>query len=1219
MNWLAIDFGTSECSAAFINSDGELKKIKFTSPSPISQYDFPTVAWVDDSNNIYVGYEANSIAAKDYSKYIFEFKLDILQECIIGIEGITYSDIITAILSQIKRESESEKNGQNIFSGVIITVPVDFDNKAIYTLRKSANDAGFTQVETVTEPQAAAIYFNKIASNAYPKTNFTALIYDLGGGTFDPAIIKINTNQDGIDFSMPIAGNGTKQAGRYFDIQIKDYFEERFPIPCNENRSSINRELIKKCKEDIKNTLSGEMQATSIINYGSEGMKTLTLTRSEFNYMIDAAISDSITKCQDLINKDGMQWTDIDAIFFVGGSCNIPYVRERIGNYARNYNKNIKTIWNSVNQQDLDPQYAVSLGAALYINHLKATTMNAKTYTAKRNQLLGILSNILKINDLSESSKAEFDQINKKCLEDQFNIVLVGEFQGGKSTTFNTFCDGREISPRGAMVKTSACKITARNLSDKKQKECAVVTWKTEREIILNIEDVLSKHISIENDLGVEFRPGDVRMYLSDLLHFNNKKHIELINSAINKEWESYEKNRGQYSSGNLDILRIATLISRFISDNTIKNNVGKESRYTVENVSNVIVFPEDWENRWNNGINTRFDVNEILFAFVASVDCYLHSPNLERLGCSITDCPGLFASKWDTQVALDTIPKADAILYLLKGDKAIGDGDTDSLKEIQAMPSAHKKIYFSINMRAPISITENSIIPTDTGKINNIGFKVGKHDVHKYHALLAFLATIGDNCLSGNLTEDTKNRFLLLSKRFLGVEMSFDDAWSTLVNQQLMLICMPPKMVSGISLESVELIRSISGYEELFDGIENFIIKNKAESILITNGADRCAFALTEIENTLKNREDEAIQDVTQKRAELTVAKNQLDDFHEEARRIVEDTFNESEFTPLTNDFYDNIMVESVDEISAIVAYKLKKKLTASLGWKLLWKNKDNRAQMMKNIALPIYQNAMDTALCKRIKLWMTSLERGENETYNFSISKEIKRTNQQIIEKWSSVTQCNFHFPPLKLPDPKDIYTEFEGNSIVRFDDSIIDSMCKIARSNLVVEIVLNIIFSPILVFVWIEQLFDYISDLITGNNTKKDNVVTDDKKIYSSDDLSEEEKVLYKKVHQQLRASFGDRETILKVKNGIWKKLLIKISEGLKGFYNNSLNEQKEKFTIDYNKCESNLNKSTIEREKVADDARELREGKIEPYNKEVKAFRMSTLKILGVNGK
>ena len=97
-----------------------------------------------------------------------------------------------------------------------------------------------------------------------------------------------------------------------------------------------------------------------------------------------------------------------------------------------------------------------------------STANKAKWYEIRRNELLELIEKTSSLQ-IQEKYAKELAEVKKKCLENQFEIVLIGEFQGGKSTTFNALCDGRDLSPRGlggGGIKTSAAIISAQNISD---------------------------------------------------------------------------------------------------------------------------------------------------------------------------------------------------------------------------------------------------------------------------------------------------------------------------------------------------------------------------------------------------------------------------------------------------------------------------------------------------------------------------------------------------------------------------------------------------------------------------------------------------------------------------------------------------------------------------------------------------------------------------------
>ena len=118
--------------------------------------------------------------------------------------------------------------------------------------------------------------------------------------------------------------------------------------------------------------------------------------------------------------------------------------------------------------------------------------MNQKEYTSHRQKLLGLMDDAFAIKDIPVEAREELQEAKRTLLEDSFEIVLIGEFQGGKSTTFNALCDGREISPRGALIKTSACRISAHNLADLSKAEYARIEWKSDVELLKTIIDIVA-------------------------------------------------------------------------------------------------------------------------------------------------------------------------------------------------------------------------------------------------------------------------------------------------------------------------------------------------------------------------------------------------------------------------------------------------------------------------------------------------------------------------------------------------------------------------------------------------------------------------------------------------------------------------------------------------------------------------------------------------------
>ena len=288
--------------------------------------------------------------------------------------------------------------------------------------------------------------------------------------------------------------------------------------------------------------------------------------------------------------------------------------------------------------------------------------MTTEFYAQKKEELLCILTDILRVENLPVFHKESFEKSKKKLQEDEFSISLIGEFQGGKSTTFDALCGGREISPRGNNMKTSACRIKVTNISDGRP-EKAIITSKTNAELVLTISSLLS---SI-NESEIGYKKEDIKAFsIVDYLNLDNPSHMDIVRDLINGEWDNVAAN----DTDKRDILLIAEFILHFYNATKEERN---KNEYSLEEVSQMMTFPQNMVTRYKqNGISA-FSKEEALFAFIQSIHCHIQSNTLERLGCTVTDCPGLFASEYDTSIATQTIADSDATLYLLSGEKAMG------------------------------------------------------------------------------------------------------------------------------------------------------------------------------------------------------------------------------------------------------------------------------------------------------------------------------------------------------------------------------------------------------------------------------------------------------------------------------------------------------------------------------------------------------------------
>ena len=238
---------------------------------------------------------------------------------------------------------------------VVITVPARYTQIQRQIVRDAASIAGLNALDIIPEPVAAAYAYADVMNigNATVKDEKNVLIYDLGGGTFDVTIMKIN----GMEFTELALGGDPLLGGSDFDRLIRDDVIETYEEEAEEEYGELSRrdvdKLLKKC-EDAKIDLRVLMDTEIVINDDIEW--TYNLTRGHMNDLIGRKIDESIRLCDEAIVRAGLTVEDIDAIVLVGGSTRLCIVEERLKEHFPKLE--IK--------QTVNPDECVAVGAAKY-------------------------------------------------------------------------------------------------------------------------------------------------------------------------------------------------------------------------------------------------------------------------------------------------------------------------------------------------------------------------------------------------------------------------------------------------------------------------------------------------------------------------------------------------------------------------------------------------------------------------------------------------------------------------------------------------------------------------------------------------------------------------------------------------------------------------------------------------------------------------------------
>jgi len=259
-------------------------------------------------------------------------------------------EISAFILMEIKTFAE-EFLGEEV-TEAIITVPAHFNDAQRQATRDAGRIAGLEVLRIINEPTAAAL-----AYGLDTRGSRNIAVYDLGGGTFDVSILKI---EDGL-FEVLATSGDTYLGGEDFDKRITDWLIEGFirdaGIDLREDRMALQR--LKEASEKAKCELSmnEETRITlPFISADSSGPKHLNrvLTRSDFETMVEDLIQKTIDPVTDALAQAGLTAEKIDEVVLVGGQTRMPRVIEAV-----------RKVFGREPDRNINPDEVVAIGAAI--------------------------------------------------------------------------------------------------------------------------------------------------------------------------------------------------------------------------------------------------------------------------------------------------------------------------------------------------------------------------------------------------------------------------------------------------------------------------------------------------------------------------------------------------------------------------------------------------------------------------------------------------------------------------------------------------------------------------------------------------------------------------------------------------------------------------------------------------------------------------------------
>lgn len=340
--FVGIDLGTTYSVVAYVNAQGKPEVI----PNEHGKTTTPSVIYFGTDGSPLVGEQAKEYQAVGEVAVASFFKRSMGDaQFLLSFNERDYTpiDLSALVLQHLKGQAE-RFFGESV-TDAVITVPAYFTHAQRTATIDAGQKAGLNVLKIISEPTAAALAYGLHPNRQEQR----ALVYDLGGGTFDVSLISITS-----DTLNVIATDGDHNlGGKDWDDRLITYLADQFEKEFGLELLGDDINELRVQAEKLKHTLSaGQNSSIRVQAFGHSS--TYTITRDTFEEITRDLMERTQLLTEQVLSEANLSWADLDGVLPVGGSTRMPMVH----NYIRRMS-------GKAPMGGINPDEAVALGAAI--------------------------------------------------------------------------------------------------------------------------------------------------------------------------------------------------------------------------------------------------------------------------------------------------------------------------------------------------------------------------------------------------------------------------------------------------------------------------------------------------------------------------------------------------------------------------------------------------------------------------------------------------------------------------------------------------------------------------------------------------------------------------------------------------------------------------------------------------------------------------------------